>query len=82
MPKSVKEEIRDIIKDYIQENEEDFIGKSFEDICWDVSIWFDRICEDAVGEGVELAMKDFPSEPDPYDEVKERLLLAKDGIIV
>ena len=76
------EVIRDIVKDYVLGNVEEFVGKSYEDICWDVSVWLEGVCDDAVNEGVDLAMNEFPSDHDPYDEAKERMLLAKHGIII
>lgn len=77
---TANEVIRGIVKGYVLDNVEEFVGKSYEDICWDVSVWLDGVCEDAVNEGVDLAMNEFPPDHDPYDEAKERMILAKHGI--
>ena len=74
------EQIKSIVKDYVLANEEDFVDKSFEDICESVVNWIDPIIENAVNDGVEEAMNSFPPDHDPYDEIKEILIAKKHGI--
>ena len=74
------EKIKEAIKEYVLDNKEDFIGKPYEIICWDVSVWLDDISADAINDAVDEAMNEFPSDHDPYDEVKEILIAKKHGI--
>lgn len=74
------EKIKEAIKEYVLDNKEEFVGKPYDIICWNVSVWLADISDDAINDAVDEAMNEFPSDHDPYDEAKERMILAKYGI--
>jgi len=71
------DEIKAIVKGYVSDHEEEFMGMKDDDM-FD-KVMYDLI-EDAVWDGIMDAVDEFPpGPPDPYDEAKERLILAKHG---
>lgn len=75
-----EEKIKEAIKEHVLNNKEEYIGKPYETICWNVSAWLSGISDDAINDAVYEAMDEFPSEHDPYDEAKESMIFAKYGI--
>lgn len=74
---SGEEQIKQAVKEYVLENKEDFIGKKYYEIIEQVKREF---VHEMVLDGVLEAMDEFPPDHDPYDEAKERMILAKHGI--